>query len=141
MDSYQDLSGLMKTLGHPVRLRILQVVRKEEACVCHLEAVLGQRQAAISQHLMRLRDVGLVIDRRDGMNVYYSLADQTIGELLDTAQQIVSGSPAQTDQMSFQINDGDEGLDCSCPKCEGKRVSAQKEVESVLTASGGGRTG
>lgn len=138
MDGYQHLSRLMKVLGHPVRLRILQVVREEEACVCHLEAVLGQRQAAISQHLMRLRDVGLVIDRRDGLNVYYRLADQTTGEMLDIAQEIVRGSPAEQELMRFQINDRQGTFDCSCPKCAGNLVFVEKHTAATGLAAGSG---
>ena len=82
MDGYDQVAEIGKALGHPVRLQILQVLREEEACVCHLEAILGQRQAYISQHLMRLREAGLVVDRREGMNVFYSLANEAIGSLL-----------------------------------------------------------
>ena len=58
MSQYQLTATIMKALVHPVRLQILQVLRDGEACVCHLEAVLNQRQAYISQQLMRLRDAG-----------------------------------------------------------------------------------
>ena len=75
MDGYAAAGDLFKACGHPVRLQILEVLLRDgEACVCHLEAHLGQRQAAISQHLAKLRQVGLVTDRRDGWNVYYSVA-------------------------------------------------------------------
>jgi DNA-binding transcriptional ArsR family regulator len=78
MNGYLKMSGLLKALGHPVRLRILQELRQQEACVCHLEAVLRQRQAYISQQLMRLREAGLVEDRREGMTGSSSGSDRAV---------------------------------------------------------------
>ena len=71
-----DEARFLKALTHPARLAIVDVLRRDEACVCHLEAVLGQRQAFISQHLMILRDAGIVQDRRVASNVFYRIADR-----------------------------------------------------------------
>jgi DNA-binding transcriptional ArsR family regulator len=57
---YTDAAVRFKALAHPVRLQILDMLRSGEVCVCHMEAVLGKRQAYISQQLMVLRDAGLV---------------------------------------------------------------------------------
>ena len=56
-----SLSDIFQLLGQPNRLYILLTIARDEACVCHLEAVLGIRQATISQHLMVLRDAGVVM--------------------------------------------------------------------------------
>ena len=85
MNGYETSASILKALSHPVRLQILTVLRDEEACVCHLESFLGQRQAYISQQLMKLRDAGLVTDRRDGMNVFYRLTNEAVEPLLDAA--------------------------------------------------------
>jgi DNA-binding transcriptional ArsR family regulator len=61
-DSYDSQVKLFKALMHPARLAILNVLRTGEACVCHMEAALGYRQAYLSQQLMVLRDAGLVDD-------------------------------------------------------------------------------
>ncbi len=76
MDAYQTQAQFFKILTHPTRLAILDVLRDGEQCVCHLEAVLALRQAYISQHLMVLRESGLVADRRDGWNIYYRVCKQ-----------------------------------------------------------------
>jgi len=115
-DGTERLAAIMKSLAHPVRLQIVEVLRTEEACVCHLEARLGQRQAYISQQLMKLRDAGLVTDRRDGMNVFYSLADETIGLLLDTAQH--TAASLSEEEVTFSLPFGPEDRPCPCPKCE-----------------------
>ena len=77
-----------KALAHPVRLQILDMLRDGEVCVCHMEKVLNKRQAYISQQLMRLREAGLVEDRREGMNVYYRLGPEQLAPLLDLAQAV-----------------------------------------------------
>jgi ArsR family transcriptional regulator len=98
---------LFRTLMHPIRIAILEVLRDEEQCVCHLEAYLGQRQAAISQQLAVLRKAGLIADRRVGLNIYYRIVRSDITQLLDAARNIVNASPPSTRPTIM----------CPCPKC------------------------
>jgi DNA-binding transcriptional ArsR family regulator len=122
MDGYERLSEIHKALGHPARLQILEVLRLEgEACVCHLEAALGQRQAYISQQLMRLRDAGLVIDRRDGLNVFYSLAGDAVGALLDAARD--AGLALAGESLAFADPGDVRPAVCPCPKCAEKTAN------------------
>ncbi len=126
-DGYDRLAVITKALGHPTRLKILEVLRQEEACVCHLEAVLNQRQAYISQQLIRLREAGLVIDRRDGSNVFYALADDSIEPLLDRVKQTAHAIAAQSgDHLVFDVPDHDCECACTCPKCEAKRIAEHR---------------
>ncbi len=106
---YQTECAFFKALNHPVRLAILDVLRKDEACVCHLEAVLGQRQAYISQQLAVLREAGMIQDRRDGWNIYYQVTDRKIFELVDLARQIVY----KGQEYPLVL----EPKKCPCPKC------------------------
>jgi DNA-binding transcriptional ArsR family regulator len=122
-DGYDRLAVIAKALGHPTRLKILEVLRQEEACVCHLEAVLGQRQAYISQQLIRLREAGLVLDRRDGSNVFYALADGSIAPLLDQARQTALAIAAQSgDHLAFDVPDHGCECACTCPKCQAEKI-------------------
>ncbi len=73
--SVKKISDLLTVIGQPVRIQILFIIQKQEACVCHLEAVLGIRQASISQHLMALRKAGLVYFEREGRNIYYHITN------------------------------------------------------------------
>ncbi|MDY0125509.1 MAG: metalloregulator ArsR/SmtB family transcription factor [Anaerolineaceae bacterium] len=102
---------LFKLLGHPARLAILELLRDGEHCVCHLEAYLGLRQAAISQQLALLREAGLVLDRRDGWNVYYRLADTTIFALIDEAAALTGTTNPEPVGQS---------VNCCCPHCASK---------------------
>ena len=66
---------LFKALADETRLRILNLVAHREVCVCHLVEALGLGQSKVSRHLAHLRNAGLVNDRRDGLWMYYSLAE------------------------------------------------------------------
>ena len=68
------------------------------------------RQAHISQHLMVLRDAGLVTDRRDGWNIFYRVCKPEIFAVLD-AMSVLSGEPVR------QANSNAGKASCPCPKC------------------------
>ena len=106
----QRQTQIFRALMHPARLAILNTLRDGKACVCHLEAHLGYRQAYLSQQLAALRAAGLVRDRRDGWNVYYSVAHPDVFALLDTALRMVGGT-TDRDRLPERV------LDCACPKC------------------------
>lgn len=66
--------GLLKTLGNPDRLLLLCQLTQGEYCVSELEMMLGIRQPTLSQQLSVLRDEKTVATRREGKQIYYSLA-------------------------------------------------------------------
>ncbi len=70
------LAGHHALLAGESRLKIIALLRAAgELCVCDLATVLEMTPAAVSQHLSRLRSGGMVLSRRDGMMIYYRLAD------------------------------------------------------------------
>lgn len=103
--THQEASTLFHILSHQVRLRILDELRKDEACVCHLQAVLKRPQAYVSQQLRVLREADLVTDERDGMLVYYRLTDPELERLLDN----VLGPAGEPVCLAG----------CPCPRCQG----------------------
>jgi ArsR family transcriptional regulator len=74
-DYAEQAAALLKALAHEGRLLILCHLATGEKSVTELEQILGQRQAAVSQQLARLRTEGLVRARRDGKSIFYSIAD------------------------------------------------------------------
>ncbi|MGD2178134.1 MAG: metalloregulator ArsR/SmtB family transcription factor [Anaerolineae bacterium] len=102
-DQYQQVSQLFHLLSNPARLQMLDELRRDPACVCHLQAVLDRPQAYVSQQLSVLREAGVVTDRRDGLFVYYRLADREVERLVEVAlgPAEVRGKP----------------VECSCPHC------------------------
>jgi len=109
MAAKTPIEDIFKALMHPTRLSILEILREGEQCVCHLEAVLNSRQAYISQHLMVLREAGLVEDRREGARIYYRVIEPEVFDLLETAMRMGGVEPGH------HINIRVEG--CPCPSC------------------------
>ena len=72
-----------KALGEPARLRILQALRDGERCVGELEDDTGLNQANLSRHLQLLSTAGMVQRRKDGLFVYYELADRNVLKLCE----------------------------------------------------------
>ena len=107
-DTNTQADQFFKALGHPARLAILEELRHGEACVCHLEAKLGYRQAYLSQQISVLREAGFIQDRRDGWNVFYRVTDERIFDVLNTVRQI-TGEPA----LAVNVSE----VQCTCPKC------------------------
>ena len=81
-DHAPDVASFLKALSHEGRLMILCHLAGGEKSVTELEALLGQRQAAVSQQLARLRLEGLVSTRRDGKAIFYAIHDPRVLELL-----------------------------------------------------------
>ena len=103
-DKVEQAAKLFHILSHTGRLQILSELRKAEACVCHLQAVLKRPQVYVSQQLRVLREAGVVMDRRDGTLIYYRLADAHVESLLDE----ILGPPGERTCIP----------DCPCPQCE-----------------------
>ena len=74
-DELYDLAELFKVFGDSTRIRILFVLFEAEVCVCDLAEALNMTQSAISHQLRILKQSKLVTSRRDGKQVFYSLAD------------------------------------------------------------------
>jgi ArsR family transcriptional regulator len=108
---YGRLSERFKLLAHPERLRILDALRRDAECVCHLEALLGKPQPYVSQQLRILREANLIIDEKDGLNVYYRLVDKEMLVWLDATLGPVEGEHPHRARHEKLVA-------CPCPKCQ-----------------------
>ena len=117
---HEQAAELLKVLSHPVRLRILEILRGGEQCVCHMEAALGLRQAYISQHLIVLRDAGLVNVRREGWNIYYTLIQPEVFEVIEAARSMYS---SRSGKSALRGTERSRAHGCPCPKCTLKRAT------------------
>ncbi|WP_305043992.1 ArsR/SmtB family transcription factor [Geoalkalibacter sp.] len=70
----KNIARLFKALADETRLRILALLTRGELCVCDLMSILDLPQSTVSRHLAYLRNAGLVVDRRQGVWMYYQLA-------------------------------------------------------------------
>lgn len=87
-----ELSTIFKVLGDPTRVKILWSLNEREMCVCDLAVTLGMTKSAISHQLKTLRDNRIVKSRRDGKNIFYSLDDRHITNIIDMAKLHISHS-------------------------------------------------
>lgn len=86
-DLAQRTAEIFKILGDPTRIKLLQILAKQELCVCDIAAVLDMGQSAISHQLRLLRSARLVKYRKEGKMVWYSLDDDHIARLLEQGIQ------------------------------------------------------
>ena len=87
---YQLKAEFFKTLGHPARIRVLELLGQREHAVSELLPEVGVEAANLSQHLAVLRRAGLVVTRKEGAAVYYSLTSPRVAELLAVARGILT---------------------------------------------------
>ena len=87
---YEVKAVLFRVLGHPARVRIIELLREGEHSVGALQLELGLESGATSQHLSALRRVGLVESRREGTSVFYRAADERVFDLLDAGRALVT---------------------------------------------------
>lgn len=116
------MAVFLQTIGQPARLQILLAIGRGEPCVCHLEATFGWRQAYISQHLMALREAGIVTDRREGRFIHYRLNNPALLDLIRQAAQLQGLSPEALAALAAQ-----PCHECPCPKCNSEKEGCHEK--------------
>ena len=101
------VARLMSALAHPARLALVAALRTDEACACHLAALLRHPRPYVSQQLAILRQAGLITGRRDGTYIYYRLRDYAVLAMLDLAGRLSGGAVGP-----LALPGG-----CRCPRC------------------------
>lgn len=105
MEQASAASDLLKALSHEMRLLILCLLSEGEKSVSEIEAFLGLSQAAVSQHLARLRQDDLVACRREGRMIYYSIARPEARAVIETLYGLFCGKAAHDDAPSRPRSD------------------------------------
>lgn len=96
-------ANLFRVLGHPARVRILELLREGERSVGTLQAELGLDSGGTSQHLAALRRIGLVESRREGTSVFYRVDDETVFDLLEAGRAIIGRRLAEQQALLREI--------------------------------------
>jgi ArsR family transcriptional regulator len=99
----QFKAEFFKALAHPLRIRILDELRKGEVSVNDLCGRLRAEQTTVSQQLSVLRNRNIVIGRKDGNSVYYSVHDAAIFKLLDVAKEIFNNHLIDVKDLLSQL--------------------------------------
>jgi len=100
---YEVHAALCRALGHPVRLKLLDLLREGEECVCRLAPLVRVTESHLSQILAVLRRAGLVETRRDGHSIYYRVRDQRIFDVLDLMRAILADQLTQIEDLALTL--------------------------------------
>lgn len=100
---YQVKADFFKTLAHPARIRVLELLRGGERSVGELIPDVGLEPSHLSQQLAVLRRANVVQTRREGSTVLYSVTDFRIFELLEMAKTILTSSLAETRDLLAEL--------------------------------------
>lgn len=79
------LASVFKALADDTRIKIVYALSREELCVCDVSSIIGSTVAAASHHLRFLKNVGLAKQRRQGKMIFYSLDDNCVTTIIDSA--------------------------------------------------------
>lgn len=96
MDKHEHIetaARALKSIAHPLRLKILCVLGEDEVCVQDIVDAVGTSQSNISQHLAILRDKGVLQTRKDANRVYYRVGDQRTLQLIVLMREVFCGIP------------------------------------------------
>lgn len=102
---YVVKARLFRVLGHPVRIRILELLGDGERSVGDLQAALELDSSGTSQHLTALRQQGVLDSRRAGTSVYYRIRDPRISQLLALAKEILTSALSDSYALLSVLSD------------------------------------
>jgi DNA-binding transcriptional ArsR family regulator len=102
---YQVKADFFKTLAHPARIRVLELLRDGERSVGELIPEVGLESSHLSQQLAVLRRANVLQARKDGTTVRYSVTDERMFELLEVAKAIITSTLAESTELIAQLND------------------------------------
>lgn len=101
---YEVKADFFKTLAHPGRIRVLELLRGGERSVSELIPDVGLESSHLSQQLGVLRRANIISGRKDGSSVYYSVVDRRIFDLLETAKLILTGSLTERQGLLAELD-------------------------------------
>ncbi|MEU0685394.1 ArsR/SmtB family transcription factor [Streptomyces uncialis] len=104
---YQAKAEFFKMLGHPVRIRVLELLQNGPTAVRDLLAEMDVEPAALSQQLAVLRRSGIVTATREGSTVVYALAGGDVAELMRAARRILTEMLAGQNVLLEELRDAD----------------------------------
>ncbi|XUL85350.1 ArsR/SmtB family transcription factor [Streptomyces galilaeus] len=102
---YQAKAEFFRMLGHPVRIRVLELLQDGPMPVRELLAAIEVEPSSLSQQLAVLRRSGIVTSRREGSTVVYALASGDVADLMQVARRILSEVLAGQNELLAQLRD------------------------------------
>ena len=96
-------AAYFRALAHPIRIHVLEILVRGDRTVQELQEALGLEQPIVSQQLAVLRNQGIVVARKDGASMRYTLRDPLVGDLLEVARRIFNNQLASTHGMLREL--------------------------------------
>ncbi len=109
----EDIARLLKSIAHPIRLKILCLLQDEELSVGDILLTIQTTNGNISQHLAILRNQGIIVSRKDANYIYNRIADPRVLELMESMQELFC-----------------------CPAGKGRRARAEDGDPAILETNG-----
>jgi ArsR family transcriptional regulator len=94
---------VLRALGHPLRLKIVEFLRAGERCVCEIIPAVGAEQSVVSKHLSVLRQAGILEARKEGLRVIYRIRDPAVFTVCDLSQELVSRRLAELVKLAVDF--------------------------------------
>ncbi|HEO8421195.1 ArsR/SmtB family transcription factor [Niallia sp. FSL W8-0635] len=92
-----DVASALKLLGDKTRLAIVSLLSEQECCVCEFVEIFNMSQPAISQHLRKMRDLGIVKEQKKGQWVFYSLNNES--DYYEIIKDLLKRIPSQREKI------------------------------------------
>jgi ArsR family transcriptional regulator len=98
-DIYKRKAQIIKAMGHPSRLAMLDALREGERCVCELQRIVGTDMSTVSRHLALMKSAGLVADRKQGLQVFYRLRTPCALEVFACVEGVLQADAAELEAV------------------------------------------
>lgn len=96
-DTFLEIEAdFLKALAQPMRLKILEVLKDGEKCVCKIYPAVGGEQSNISRHLILMKKAGILNSRKEGLMVFYSVRNPRIFEVLELVKELLRSQVEET---------------------------------------------
>lgn len=98
-DAFEARAKIIKALSHPARLFIIDELKNGERCVCEFQEMIGSDMSTVSKHLSILKNSGIVTDRKEGTNSYYSLKVPCILNFFGCVEEVMESNLKQQNEI------------------------------------------
>ena len=102
---HQVKADFFRTLGHPIRVRVIGLLRDGEMTVGQLQAELGIDSSGASQHLAAMRRAGILEARKEGTSVHYSVRDPRTFQLMESARQVIGSHLEEANALLGELGE------------------------------------
>jgi ArsR family transcriptional regulator len=113
---HQVKAEFFRTLGHPIRVRVIGLLRDGEMTVGQLQAELGIDSSGASQHLAAMRRAGILEARKEGTSVHYSVRDPRIFQMMESARQVIGSHLEEANALLGELGEEAPGEGASPTK-------------------------